>query len=82
MKENIIIKIQKLYSQPRNFRVCNKPPALFLKKRFYMSNLSLMCKIFNVRPAILTENSSVITNNTHGPQIHPPKIAVRTHFHA
>ena len=34
MKENIIIKIQKLYSQPRNFRVCNKPPALFLKKTF------------------------------------------------
>ena len=31
-KENIITKLQNLYSPPRNLRVGNKLPALFLKK--------------------------------------------------
>ena len=32
IKENIITKLQKLYSLPRNLEAGNKSPALFLKK--------------------------------------------------
>ena len=32
IKENIITKLQKLYSQPRNSRTSNKSPTLFVKK--------------------------------------------------
>ena len=32
IKENVITKLQKLYSLPKNPRVGNKSPALFMKK--------------------------------------------------
>ena len=40
IKENIIIKLQKLYSPPRNRRAGNKSPALFVKKPFRTGDLS------------------------------------------
>ena len=40
IKENIIIKLQKLYSPPRNRRAGNKSPALFVKKPFCTGDLS------------------------------------------
>ena len=39
LKENIIKKLQKLYSPPRNLRVGNKLPALFLKKHLSTGDL-------------------------------------------
>ena len=46
IKENIITKLQKLYSPPRNPRVGNKSPMLFVKKPLCMGDLSPACKIF------------------------------------
>ena len=40
IKENIITKLQKLYSPPRNRRAGNKSPALFVKKSFCTGDLS------------------------------------------
>ena len=40
------MKLQKLYSLPRNLRVGNKLPAIFLKKSLCMGDLSPMCKKF------------------------------------
>ena len=40
IKENIIIKLQKLYSPPRNRRAGNKSPALLVKKSFCTGDLS------------------------------------------
>ena len=51
IKENIIAKLQKLYSPPRNPRVGNKSPALFVIKPLCTGNLSPTCKIFIERPA-------------------------------
>ena len=45
IKENIITKLQKLYSPPRNPRVGNKSPALFVKKSFCTDDLSPVRKI-------------------------------------
>ena len=45
-KENIITKLQKLYSPPTNLTTGNKSPSLFLKKRLCTGNLLLACKIF------------------------------------
>ena len=50
IKENIITKLQKLYSLPRNLRAGNKSPALFLKKYLCTGDLSPAWKIFIERP--------------------------------
>ena len=52
IKENIITKLQKLYSPPRNPRVGNKSPALFVKKPLCTGNLLLQYKIFIERPEV------------------------------
>ena len=39
IKDNIINKLQKLYSSPRNSRAGNKSPMLFVKKLRCMGNL-------------------------------------------
>ena len=51
IKENIITKLQKLYSLPRNLRAGNKLVALFLKKPLCMGDLLSTLKIFIERPA-------------------------------
>ena len=53
IKENIIKKLQKLYSQPRNPRVGNKSPVLFVKKSLCMGNLLPACKVFIERSVIV-----------------------------
>ena len=60
IKESIITKLQKLYSSPRNLRVGNKLPALFLKKRFWTGNLSPVHKIFIEMPAKDRHSSIII----------------------
>ena len=50
IKENIIAKVQKLYSPPRNPRAGNKLSVLFVKKPLCMGNLSPMRKIFIEKP--------------------------------
>ena len=50
IKENVIIKLQKLYSPPRDPRAGNKLPALFLKKPLCTGDLSPARKIFIERP--------------------------------
>ena len=49
-KENIITKLQKLYSLPRNLRAGNKSPALFLKKPLCTGDILPVHKIFIERP--------------------------------
>ena len=53
IKENIITKLQKLYSLPRNPRAGNKSPTLFVKKPLCVGDLLPACKIFIERPALL-----------------------------
>ena len=50
IKENIITKLQKLYSPPKKSRVGNKSPVLFVKKPCCTGNLSPVCKILIERP--------------------------------
>ena len=50
IKESIITKLQKLYSLPKNLRVGNKSPALFLEKHSCTGNLLPMCKLFIESP--------------------------------
>ena len=50
IKENIIPKLQKLCSSPRNLMAGNKPPVLFLKKSLCAGDLLPACKIFIERP--------------------------------
>ena len=57
IKENIITKLQKLYSLPRNPRAGNKSPALFVKKPLCTGDLSPSCKIFIERPVNVTKNA-------------------------
>ena len=52
IKENIIAKLQKLYSPPRKLKVGNKYPALFLKKPHCTGDLSPVCKIFIEKPKL------------------------------
>ena len=52
IKENIITKLQKLYSPPRNPRVGNKSAMLFVKKPLGTGDLSPACKIFIERPDV------------------------------
>ena len=49
-KENIITKLQKLYSSARNLRASNKSPAPFLKKPLCTGDLSPVLKILIERP--------------------------------
>ena len=53
IKENIITKLRKLYSPPRNSRAGNKSPMLFVKKPLCTGDLSSTQKIFIERPALL-----------------------------
>ena len=53
IKENIITKLQKLYSPPRNPMVGNKSAVVFVKKPLCTGNLSPACKILIERPVIL-----------------------------
>ena len=53
IKENIITKFQKLFSQPRTPMAGNKLATLFVKKALYMGDLSPACKIFTGRPVII-----------------------------
>ena len=53
IKENIITKLQKVYSPLRNFRVCNKSPMLSLKKPLCMGHLKPGPKIFTEMPVIV-----------------------------
>ena len=50
-KENIITKLQKLYSPLKKCKVGNKSPLLFVKKPRHMGDLSPARKIFIERPA-------------------------------
>ena len=50
IKENTITKLQKLYSPPRNLRLGNKLPELFLKKPLCKGDLLPTPKIFIERP--------------------------------
>ena len=52
IKENIITKLQKLYSLPKNLRVDNKLSVLFLKKPLHTGNLWPAHKIFIERSVI------------------------------
>ena len=52
IKGNIIRKLQKLYSLPRNPRVNNKSPMIFVKKPLSTGDLSPACKIFTERPDV------------------------------
>ena len=54
IKENIITKLQKLYSPPKKSRTGNKSPALFVEKLRYTGDLSPMRKIFIERSATVT----------------------------
>ena len=52
IKENIITKLQKLYSPPRNPRAVNKSPALFVKNPLCTGDLSPACEIFIEMPVV------------------------------
>ena len=54
IKENIITKLKKIYSLPRNLRAGNKSPALFLKKPLCTGDLSSTCKILIERREIFS----------------------------
>ena len=41
IKENIIMKLQKLYSLPKNLRAGNKSPVLFWKKPICTGDLRI-----------------------------------------
>ena len=50
IKENIITKLQKLYSPHRNHTAGNKLPTLYVKKPFCMGDLLPTSKIFIEKP--------------------------------
>ena len=50
IKENIITKLQRLYSLPRNPRAGSKSLTLFVKKPLCMGDISPVHKIFIERP--------------------------------
>ena len=52
IKENMITKLQKLYSLLRNHRAGNTFPVLFVKKSLYTDYLWLARKIFIERPEL------------------------------
>ena len=53
IKENIVTKLQKLYSLPRNLRAGNKSPVLFLRKRLGAGDLLPVHDFTIERPVIL-----------------------------
>ena len=53
IKENIITKLQKLYSLPRNPRAGNKSPTLYVKKPLCKGDLLPAHKIFIERPDMI-----------------------------
>ena len=53
IKENVVTKLQKLYSPPRNPRAGSKLPPLFVKKLLSTGNLLPAHKIFIERPATI-----------------------------
>ena len=53
----MITILQKLYSLPRNLRVGNKLPVLFLKRPLCTGDLLPTCKIFIERPEQATSYS-------------------------
>ena len=53
IKENIITKLQKLYSPSRNPRAGNKLPVLFVKKPLCTGDLLPMHNIFIERPDVI-----------------------------
>ena len=57
IKENIITKLQKLYSLPRNSRAGSKLPMLFVKKPLCRGSLLPACKILIERPEHANEDS-------------------------
>ena len=59
-KENVIAKLQKLYSPPRNLRAGNKSPARFLKKPLCTSDLSPACRIFIERSDFYQQTSNFL----------------------
>ena len=63
IKENIITKLQRLYSPPRNARMGNKSPALLVKKPLSTGDLSTACKIFIERPDGLCRVSELVFKN-------------------
>ena len=62
IKENIITKLQKVYSPLRNFRVCNKSPMLFLKKPLCMGHVKPGPKIFTERPVIVRKEDHFLSS--------------------
>ena len=54
IKENIVTKLKKLYSPPRNPRVRSKSPVLFVKKPLCTGDFLPVHKIFIERPAFTT----------------------------
>ena len=66
IKENIITKLQKLYSLPRNLRVDNRSPALFLKKPFCMGDLLPATKILIKRSGSYYARITISNLNTQG----------------
>ena len=71
IKENIITKLQTLYSLPRSTRVGNKSPTLFVKKPLCTGSLSPTRKMFIERPVHSWQYS---TSNT--PTLVKPVISV------
>ena len=51
IKENVITKLQKLYSPARKFKTGNKLSVLLLKKSLCIDSLLPMYKIFTEKPA-------------------------------
>ena len=74
IKENIITKLQKLYSPPpKKCRTGNKSPVLFVEKPRHMGEVSPARKIFIERPADPSDLTRRVdfwtdTLKTHYPQ--------------
>ena len=60
IKENIITKLQRLESSPRNPKADNKSPAVFVKKPLCMDDLSPTRKIFIERPVNIRRNKTTV----------------------
>ena len=68
IKENIITKLQKLHSLPRNLRAGIKLPTLFLKKPVWTADLVPLCKILIERPVTGCQWSSFCIES-HGDEV-------------
>ena len=65
IKENIITKLQKLYSLPRNLKADNKLPALFFKKPLCTGDTSPVHKIFIERPEGVTRETTGVCGGVY-----------------